>query len=93
MTRIIASPDVIVREIDGQSVILDLKTSRYLSLNEVGTRMWNVLLSSESVEAARSSLVREYEIEPQQLESDLHEFVEQLVAHGLIAIEGERRPV
>ena len=34
------SPDVMVRQVGGESVLLDLKTERYLGLDEVATRMW-----------------------------------------------------
>ncbi len=83
------APDVMIREVGGESVILDLKTERYLGLNAVGTRMWQVLMQSASIQAAYERLLTEYEVAPAQLESDLRELLAGLVENALITIESE----
>ena len=37
------SPDVVFRDLDGEAVLLNLALGIYFGLNEVGTRMWNLL--------------------------------------------------
>jgi hypothetical protein len=32
--------DVLMRELDGESIILDLATKNYYGLDDVGARMW-----------------------------------------------------
>ncbi len=86
--RVVIAPDVLIREIGGESVILDLKSQRYLGLDEVGTRMWHALLESDSVQAAYDALLAEYEVEGEELETDLREFLERLLENKLIAIAG-----
>jgi hypothetical protein len=46
--------------------------------------MWQVLADSESVKAAYDSLLGEYDVEPEQLERDLENLIEQLREHGLL---------
>jgi hypothetical protein len=87
MRHISISPDVLVRELGGETVVLDLKTERYLGLDEIGTRMWNLLLASGSIDTASKALIQEYDVEPNRLESDLREFVDQLIQHGLVTVE------
>ena len=43
------SPDVIVRELSGESVVLDLASGRYFGLNAVGTRVWQLIQQGQSV--------------------------------------------
>ena len=44
--------DVVMQDIAGESVLLDLKTERYYGLNEVGTTMLTALRDDGSVQAA-----------------------------------------
>lgn len=79
-------PDVLLQEIRGESVLLNLSSGRYFGLNAVGTRMWQVCTSAASLQDALNQLVAEYEVDPKRLEQELQELVDQLVEHGLLAI-------
>jgi Coenzyme PQQ synthesis protein D (PqqD) len=85
--RIVIVPEVMIQEVGGESVILDLKSNRYLGLDEVGTRMWQVLLESDSIQTAYDTLLAEYDVEPKQLELHLREFVDLLLENKLISTE------
>ena len=82
--RVIVAPDVLFRVVGEEGVLLNLSTVLYLGLNPVGTRMWNVLSSASSIQAAYDELLQEYEVEPAQLRADLEEFIEQLLGQKLI---------
>jgi len=84
--RVTPAPKVLFRELGGEAVILDLKTERYLGLDETGTRMWRLLTELDSIQAAYAALLDEYEVEPDRLRQDLVGFVEQLSNQGLIEI-------
>jgi hypothetical protein len=84
--RVAPAPKVLFRELGGEAVILDLKTERYLGLDETGTRMWRLLTELDSIQAAYAALLDEYEVEPDRLREDLVRFVEELSSHGLIEI-------
>ena len=44
------NPDVIATTLeDSESVLLDVKTRRYYSLNETGTRIWELLTDGQAV--------------------------------------------
>ena len=85
--RVSVPDDVLMRELDGESVILDLASENYYGLDEIGTRIWQVLSSSRTVQEAYDTLLLEYDVEPQQLQQDMQELVTQLVAKGLLRIE------
>jgi Coenzyme PQQ synthesis protein D (PqqD) len=82
------APDVLFRLVGDEGVLVNLNTELYLGLNPVGTRMWSVLNSASSIQAAYDGLLQEYEVEPKQLRTDLEEFIAELLGQGLI----EARP-
>ena len=84
--RVLVPPDVLVRELDGESVILDLKTERYFGLDDVGTRMLTVLAASESIQAGYERLLEEYEVEPGPLRADITGLVDRLLEQGLVQV-------
>lgn len=77
---------VLFRELEGEAVILNLESEAYYGLDEVGTRMWEVLSTSTTLEGAFEQLLSEYDVEPTTLRTDLQEFVDQLATHGLVAL-------
>jgi coenzyme PQQ synthesis protein D (PqqD) len=84
--RVKIPDDVLISKLQEESVILNLDNERYYGLDDVGTRFLSVLTSSDSIEAAYETLVREYDVEGQVLRQDLLQVVEELVAQGLIQI-------
>src|SRR5215210_4009656 len=78
--------DVLISNLQDESVILNLDSERYYGLDSVGTRILSVLTTSESIEAAYNTLVQEYDIDGQALRQDLIALVENLVAQGLVTV-------
>ncbi len=88
-TGVAAAPEVMFQTVGEESVLLNLKTSLYLGLDPVGTRMWTVLTDAKSIQAAYDLLLTEYEVRPEQLRKDLEEFLDQLSEQGLIAVKSD----
>jgi hypothetical protein len=84
--RLAVPPDVLINVLDGESVLLNVKTESYYGLDKVGTRMWQVLTSSESIQAASETLLREYDVDREVLQEHLGELVQQLVDQGLLDV-------
>lgn len=85
--KVISSENVLVEDLDEESVLLNLDTLTYSSQDDVGTRMFNVLIESNSIEQAYQTLLSEYQVEPELLKKDLFNYIEQLVEQGLIEIK------
>jgi hypothetical protein len=85
--RVILSPEALFQEIGGEGVILDLASSTYFGLDEVGVRLWQLLQTSPDLQAACETLLSEYEVESAQLEQDLLKLVVQLSEAGLARVE------
>jgi hypothetical protein len=78
--------DVVFRELDGEAVVLNLESGMYFGLDEVGTRIWQLVEEHRSLRRALDALIDEFDASDSQLERDLLQFVEQLCAKGLAVI-------
>ena len=85
--RVRVPDDVLVSNLQDESVILNLNSERYFGLDDVGTRMLTALSASNSIEAAYELLLNEYEVDPQLLRHDLSSLIDSLLQQGLITIE------
>src|SRR5258708_38764331 len=74
----------LVIEVGGEAVLLNLKSERYYGLDEVATRMWQVITTAASLEAAREILMAEYDVEEDKLREDMSALVGKLIAEGLL---------
>jgi len=77
---------VLVRFLDGESVLLNLETERYFGLDATGTRMWQLLTASPSIHAAFEELLAEYDADPEQLRANLAELTGRLLENGLLQV-------
>lgn len=84
--RATAPAHVLVRFLDQESVLLNLQTEQYFGLDPTGTRMWQLLTASESIDAAYRQLLEEYDVEPEMLRDHLSDLLGRLVDHGLLQV-------
>jgi hypothetical protein len=82
--RVSISDQVLSQSLSGESVLLDLKSEQYFGLDSVGTRLWELLKELGDVTEAREYLLREYDVAADQLDRDLNDLLDKLMAAGLI---------
>lgn len=87
--RVSIPDDVLISNLQEESVILNLQSERYFGLDSLGTRILTVLATSESIEAAYEKLLGEYDVNGQVLREDLVALVEDLAAKGLVEVAGK----
>jgi hypothetical protein len=73
---------VVARPVLGEMVLLDLATDQYFALNEVGTRMWDLLSAGQTVDGASGSLLDEYDVAPDVLQADISLFLSRILDLG-----------
>jgi hypothetical protein len=81
-----AAPGVLVKEMDGEAVLLDLASETYFGLDRTAFRIWSALTSQPTVEAALEDLAREYEVEGRVLTKDVLDLLETLERKGLVRV-------
>ena len=88
-SKVVAREGVLFRDLDGEAVLLSQATGRYYSLDEVGSRMWALLVEHGEVGRVCQALADEYDADQEQLLGDLTGFVGELVSRGLLRVHGE----
>jgi len=81
------APDVLHQELGGETVLLNLANESYFGLDEVGTRVWQVLGETRSASDVVARLVEEYEVSTDQLRLDVERLISELVEAGLVLID------
>ena len=81
------SPEVISQEVSGETVLLDLESENYFGLDEVGTRIWQLIKETSDLHAIFDTLLQEYEVEEKRLASDLEVLLGEISGLGLVTME------
>ncbi len=85
--RVAVPGHVLVRVLDGESVLLNLNTERYFGLDQTGTRMWQLVTESATIDAAYRSLLNEFDVDPERLRSNLSDLLGRLIDNGLLEVQ------
>ena len=78
------SDAVVVRDLDGESVILNIESGIYFGLDRIGTRVWQLIEAHGDVDAVVRVMEHEYDADPQTLRADAEALVAALVEKRLI---------
>lgn len=84
---VIPSPEVLVQELDGESVLLNLESERYFGLDDVGTRLWQLLLEHRRLDRVCEAMQQEYDVDERTLRADVLRLVEELIEAGIVTVE------
>ena len=84
--EVIPSTSVICQELDGEMVILDLQQEQYFGLNDVGTRMWQLMSEGRTTDKIIKTLLGEFDVDEDTLRSDLTALIQQLTNAKLARI-------
>jgi Coenzyme PQQ synthesis protein D (PqqD) len=86
---IVASSEQISSDLGSEAVILNLKSGVYHGLNEVGASIWKLIQEPRTIKEIQQSLLEEYDVEPEQCQSDVIALLDDLLAAELIVIKDE----
>jgi hypothetical protein len=84
-SRVRIQDDVLFQELKGEAVLLNLKTGVYLGLNQLGTRIWQLLQEDGSLDRAKEVILQEYDVTPEKCAQDLLDLVQQMEKQGLVS--------
>jgi Coenzyme PQQ synthesis protein D (PqqD) len=80
--------DVLYRELEGEMILLDPRSAEYFSLNQTGSRVWELLRAGTNVGDTCATVAEQFGVPPQRVMDDLVPFVEELLAAGLVRPDG-----
>ncbi|WP_310423352.1 PqqD family protein [Chamaesiphon sp. VAR_48_metabat_135_sub] len=84
--KVAVKQDILVQNVDGELVLLNLESEEYFGLDDVGSAMWSCLKESESLQTAYDRLLDRYDVDSEQLKQDFLNLVERFVEHELVEI-------
>ncbi|MDQ3068778.1 MAG: PqqD family protein [Acidobacteriota bacterium] len=83
--RLFVSPDALARDLNGEVLVLDLRSSQYFGLTGTGARVWQLVESGhDSADAITDTLAAEFDADPERIKEDVERFLDDLVARGLL---------
>ena len=82
------SPDVQGTTMDGETVLLDLSSGRYYSLNRLGSVIWEHCIGQTTISDIHAILCERFEVASERALDDLVALVKQLIQEGLLQQEG-----
>ena len=89
-SKIRINEDVVSRNLQGQIVLLNLKTNLYCGLDNVGAKIWRLLNEQANkhklLKDVLSELVKEFDVSEAKCTEDLLNFVRMLKEKDLIEI-------
>jgi Coenzyme PQQ synthesis protein D (PqqD) len=75
---------VIVQQVEGDSVLLDIDSGEYFTLNEVGGRVWELCDGADTVDAIIETICAEYDADQGTVATDVQALFDALVGAGLV---------
>jgi hypothetical protein len=84
------SDQVISQEVSGETVLLDLNRESYFGLDEVGTRVWQLINEDGHLPAILATMLQEFEVEELTLKNDIADLLAKLEAQGLVTLTNEQ---
>jgi len=84
--RVEVPSHVLVRFLGKEIVLLNLEAECYYGLDEIGTRMWQLVIAAPSIENAYEELLSEFDVEEELLRQNLSELLERLIDLGLLRL-------
>ena len=83
---IVIADDLTSANLQGEAVILNLKSGSYFGVNEVGARILELVKEPVTVSAILSILSKEYDVDREMLETDVVGFLREMQDQHLIQV-------
>jgi hypothetical protein len=77
---------IYTQEVGDETILLDTRGGLYFSLDPVGTRMWNLIREHGSLRVVHETMLSEYDVTPERLETDILALAEKMIAKGLASL-------
>jgi hypothetical protein len=85
-------PQVATRIVEGEALIVLADSGQVNVLNPVGTRMWELMDGTRSVQQIADTICDEFDVAEDEAKRDLEEFVQQLIESNAIVLQDQPAP-
>jgi len=92
-TYIARSSAIAARMLAGEMMVMNSADSTFFTLNEVATAIWQAADGHTPLrEIVRERICGEFEIDPEQAQTDAEQFVTELSSHGILLVSDHPLP-
>src|SRR5258706_6298023 len=85
-------PSALHRELQGETVLLQLDSGEYFGLDETATRIWQLIVEKGDLREVEAAMLDEFDVDRAVLSQDLARVVDELVAKRLIEVDTSASP-
>ena len=82
--RFVQKEGNVVSDMDGEKVMLSIHNGKYYNLGEIGGVIWGLLDQPKSIKELVDCLTAEYDVSPEDCESQVQTFLDMLKREELI---------
>jgi hypothetical protein len=87
----VCAPAVVSEVIDGEAIIMDLRSGNYFSADGAGARLWEVIALGCAHDDIQAWAAAAFEGDAATIGAGVDAFLDQLTGHGLIEVEDPPR--
>jgi hypothetical protein len=80
------------RDIKGKTVVLNIDSGVFYTLNEVGRFIWGLIADGHNFESITSQITSRFEVSPEQSQADAEKFIIRLMEENVLTIKGKNIP-
>ncbi len=80
---------VLTSKVGDETVLLNLQTGMYYSLDPVGTRFIDLLQRTSRLDEVHHALLEQFDVSTAKLEADLLKLSQEMMTRGLLVKDGE----
>lgn len=73
------SDDFLFTEVDGESVIMHIKSGKYFGLNPVSTDIWNLIGEGKQLDKVIVELVEMYDVDVEKCRKDTSQIIQMML--------------
>lgn len=85
-TTIQLDPELLYSKIGDEIVLLTIESGKYFKVDAVGSRIWEIIKESTSIQILLNQLVEEYDVSFEECQKDVLSFIEKLQQDNLILL-------
>ena len=81
------SPKQVNTDLDGDTIIMNIDNGVYFSLDDISTKIWDLISEPNSISQVCEKLIKTYDVSMEQCEKQVIAFFNDLSKEGLLSIE------
>lgn len=88
-TIVSVSKDYVYCKVEDEMVLLGMEDGIYYGLNPVGAFIWEQIKEPKTIDDIRDAILKEYDVEKVECETDLLKLLQELTEKGLVIVQDE----